>query len=170
MILNREELRDLIEEQGLITDYPHLETQLTPNGFDLTTGEIHTFDGSGKLDFSNSEREIPDSTPIEPEKQDPNDEYGWWDLDPGVYKVVANETVKIPNDLAAFAYPRSSLLRMGAHIQNGVWDGGFDGTSTFLLKVDNPDGIQLKENARVNHLVFVRMDETDEGYDGIYKA
>ncbi|MDY6776812.1 MAG: deoxyuridine 5'-triphosphate nucleotidohydrolase [Candidatus Nanohaloarchaea archaeon] len=170
MVLNREELKELIEEENLVEGYPHLETQLTPNGFDLTAAEIRTFDGPGKLDFSNDEREIPGTTPLEPVKKDDSDEYGWWELDPGVYKMVTNEKVKIPKDLAAIAFPRSSLLRMGATIDNGVWDGGFEGVSEFLLNVENPEGVEIKENARVNHIVFVRMEETEEGYDGIYKA
>ncbi|MDY6773814.1 MAG: deoxyuridine 5'-triphosphate nucleotidohydrolase, partial [Candidatus Nanohaloarchaea archaeon] len=120
-------------------------------------------------DFSNDEREIPGSTPITPEKQEEGDDYGWWELEKGVYKIVTNEVVDIPNNLVAFAFPRSSLLRMGAHIQNGVWDGGFRGKSEFLLKVDNPEGIEIKENARVNHIVFLRMEETEEGYNGIYR-
>lgn len=169
MVLNREELRKLIEEQDLITNYPHLETQLTPNGFDLTVGEIHTFDGPGKLDFSNDERDIPDSTKLEPEKKQPDDKYGWWQLDPGVYKIRMNEKVNIPNDLVGMAFPRSSLLRMGAYIENAAWDAGYSGPGEFLLKVDNPEGIEIKENARVNQLVFLHMDETEDGYDGIYK-
>ncbi|MFB6203604.1 MAG: deoxyuridine 5'-triphosphate nucleotidohydrolase [Candidatus Nanohaloarchaea archaeon] len=165
-MLNREELREAIEN-GLIEDYPHLETQLTPNGFDLTAGEIHEFQGPGKLDFSNSEREIPDSEPIEPEKKDPEDDYGWWKLEPGAYKVVTNETVDLPEDMIALAFPRSSLLRMGASIENGVWDAGFRGRSSFMLVVENPDGIEIKENARVNHIIFRRVNET-EGYSGRY--
>jgi len=170
MLLNRAELRALIEDETLLADYPHLETQLQANGFDLTAGEIHRFDGPGKLDFSNAERTIPDSTPIEPERQDPDDEYGWWALEPGVYKIVTNETFNIPNDLVGITFPRSSLLRMGAYIENAWWDAGFEGTGAFLLHVRNPDGIEIKENARVNQIGFVRMEATDDGYDGRYKA
>ncbi len=169
MVLNREELVERIEDENLIEDYPHLETQLTPNGFDLTAGEIHRYEGGGQMDFSNDEREIPDSTPIPPEKRDPDDEYGWWELSRGVYKIVANETVHIPNDLMAFTFPRSSLLRMGATIDNAAWEAGFEGTGAFMLHVENPDGIAIKENARVNQIVFVHMDETEEGYDGRYR-
>lgn len=168
MILNREELRRRITQEGLVEDYPHLETQLQPNGFDLTAAEIHTFDGPGKLDFSNDERELPDTTPLAPEKRDPSDDYGWWELEPGSYKVVCNETLHIPDDLVGIGFPRSSLLRMGAMIQNAFWDGGFSGTGAFLLTVDNPHGIHVKENARVNQLAFMRMDETGDGYDGAY--
>lgn len=169
MTLNREELRELIEEKGLLQNYIHLETQLTPQGFDLTVDEIHEYQGSGKLDFSNDEREIPDSEPIQPEKKDPEDEYGWWKLDQGTYKVVMNEKVDIPNDLAGYAFPRSSLLRMGVTIENAVWDSGFTGTGSFKISVDNSEGVEIKENARVNQLVFERVDQTEEGYNGKYQ-
>lgn len=169
MTLNREELREFIEEKGLIQDYIHLETQLTPQGFDLTIDEIHEYKGSGKLDFSNDEREIPDSEPIEPEKKDPEDDYGWWRLEKGTYKVVMNEKVDIPNNLTGYAFPRSSLLRMGVTIENAVWDSGFTGTGSFKISVDNPEGVEIKENARVNQLVFERTTETKEGYSGKYQ-
>ncbi len=165
-VLNREELEREIKKNSLIQDYPHLETQIQPQGFDLTAGEIHRYNGTGKLDFSNSEREIPESTAIEPEKKDPGDDYGWWSLDPGVYKVVMNEKVDIPNDIMGIAFPRSSLLRMGATIENAVWDSGYTGRGEFMLDVQNPEGIEIKENARLNQIVFIRMEETEQGYSG----
>ena len=167
MVLNRSELEDEIEA-GLIQDYIDLKIQLAPQGFDLTAGEIHEIEGSGKLDFSNSEREIPDSSKIEPVKKNRDDDYGWWELEQGSYKVVMNEKVDIPEYLTAFAFPRSSLLRMGCSIENAVWDAGFTGTGSFLLVVSNPEGVEIKENARVNQLVFYRIEEVDEGYDGRY--
>ena len=169
MILNREELEQAIEN-GLIQDYLHLETQLQPNGFDLTVAEIHRFNGSGKLDFSNSEREIPDTEKIKPEKKSSEDDYGWWDLEPGVYKVVMNEKVDIPKDLLGIAFPRSSLLRMGASTENAFWDGGYSGGGEFMLRVDNSEGIEIKENARINQIAFLKMEETESGYDGIYQG
>lgn len=168
MILNMQQLREAIEEENLIQDYIDLETQLTPQGFDLTAGEIHRFKGHGSLDFSNSEREIPETEKVEPVKKDEEDDYGWWQLEPGAYKVVMNEKVDIPEHLTAFAYPRSSLLRMGCSIENAVWDAGYTGTGSFLLVVENDQGVDIKENARVNQLVFHRIDETEDGYSGRY--
>ncbi|MFB6175295.1 MAG: deoxyuridine 5'-triphosphate nucleotidohydrolase [Candidatus Nanohalobium sp.] len=168
MTLNREQLKKMVEEKGLVQNFIDLETQLTPQGFDLTVDEIHKIEGAGSLDFSNGEREIPDSTPISSEKKDPEDEYGWWELEQGTYKIVMNEKVDIPNDLTGFAFPRSSLLRMGATIENAVWDAGFTGTGSFKLSVDNPEGIRIKENARVNQIVFEKIKETEEGYSGRY--
>lgn len=168
MILNRQQLREAIEEEDLIQDYIDLETQLTPQGFDLTAGEIHRIKGHGSLDFSNSEREIPESEKIEPVKKDEEDDYGWWQLEPGAYKVVMNEKVDIPEHLTAFAYPRSSLLRMGCSVENAVWDAGYTGTGSFLLVVENDQGVDIKENARVNQLVFHSIEETEDGYSGRY--
>jgi len=170
MPLNREQLEELIEEEDLVEGVIHLETQITPNGFDLTAGEIHRYEDEGSLDFSNDERELPETTPVKPEKKEAEDEYGWWVLEPGVYKIVANEKVNLPKDLMAFTFPRSSLLRMGATIDNAAWEAGFEGVGAFMLHVENPEGIEIKENARVNQIVFVEMEETEEGYDGIYRA
>ena len=88
-------------------------------------------------------------------------------LDKGVYKVVMNERVDIPENLTGYAFPRSSLLRMGCTIDYAVWDAGYTGTGSFLLTVNNEEGVEIKENARVNQLVFERIDST-EGYSGKY--
>lgn len=166
-MLNREQLEKAVEN-GLVQDYIHLETQLQPNGFDVTVAEIHGYRESGRLDFSNGEREIPETGEIEPEKQKESDDYGWWNLEPGVYKIVMNEKVDIPTNLVGIAFPRSSLLRMGATTENAFWDSGYTGGGEFMLKVGNREGIQIKENARINQIAFIQIDETDEGYSGIY--
>jgi len=169
-MLNREELKRLIAEKDLIADYVDLETQLTPNGFDLTASNIFEFDIQGALDFSNKERIVPVCKEIAPKKVNIDDKFGWWELKKGAYKVKTNESVDIPKDLIGVAFTRTSLLRMGAFTQNGVWDAGFKGRSEFILIVENPHGIKLKQNARVVQLVFQRISETAEGYNGIYKG
>jgi dUTP pyrophosphatase len=167
MTLNKAQLKERIEEDDLISNFIDLETQLQPAGFDLTAGEIHRFKEKGKLDFSNNEREIPKTEKVEPVKKSEGDDYGWWNLEEGAYKVKMNEKVNIPENLTGYAFPRSSLLRMGCTIDNAVWDAGYTGTGSFLLKVDNDEGVEIKENARVNQLVFEEIDST-EGYSGKY--
>jgi dUTP pyrophosphatase len=168
-MLNRQEIRDLIENQGLMKDYIELGTQLTPNGFDLTCAEIYEFKEGGALDFSNKERKIPNGRQILPQKINPLDKFGWWDLQPGAYKIKTNETCNIPKDLIALGFPRSSLLRMGAFVQNAVWDAGFQGRSEFILVVANPHGVRVKQNARLVQLMFMRVNETEQGYNGVFK-
>jgi dUTP pyrophosphatase len=167
-MLNKAQIKKLIEEKKLIEDAVDVDTQLTPNGFDLTAANIYEFISAGSLDFSNKERVLPTTRELEPRKRAAEDKFGWWNLPRGVYKVKTKETINMPNDLTALAFTRTSLLRMGAFTQNGAWDAGFCGKSEFILAVENPFGIHLKQNSRVVQLVFFTVSET-ESYNGIYK-
>jgi dUTP pyrophosphatase len=162
-MLNSSEIRRLIEERRLITEYVDLEKQLQPSGFDLSMGEVHLYEDSGRVDFSNEERAIAPSEPLRPDRD------GWYHLRSGCYTVVYNEVVRMPLDVAAIARTRSTLLRNGATVETAVWDPGYRGRSSSLLVVHNPHGIRLKRNARVAQLVFFRIKEVDEGYRGIFQ-
>ncbi len=168
-ILSREVIEKLIKEEGLLGDFIDLDTQLTPNGFDLTAARVFEFSSPAALDFSNKERVLPQTQAIEPGKAKQEDRFGWWELKKGCYKILTNETVKLPNDLIAVAFSRSSLLRMGAFVQTAVWDAGFCGRSEFILVVENTFGLRLKQNARIAQLVFFRAAKTQRGYNGVYK-
>ncbi|MCM8781597.1 MAG: deoxyuridine 5'-triphosphate nucleotidohydrolase [Candidatus Omnitrophica bacterium] len=167
-MLNRQEVEGFIKEKGLVDNYIDLKTQLTPNGFDLTVFKVFEFDAAGALDFSNRERIVPEGKEILPHKKNPDEKFGWWDLKKGAYKVKTNEVINLPNDLIAIAFSRTSLLRMGAFTQHGVWDAGFKGKGEFILVVENPQGIRLKQNARIAQLVFQSINETSDGYKGTY--
>ena len=178
-MLNRQEIEKLIKEKRLITGYLNLDIQLTPNGFDLSVSNVFEFIDSGALDFSNKERIIPQTEELKPHKKNPQDKsrtcaqvrdkFGWWNLKKGAYKIRANETFNLPKYLVVIAFPRSSLLRMGAFTQTAVWDAGFKGKSEFILVVENPKGLRLKQNARVIQAIFIRINKTDIGYEGIYQ-
>ena len=168
-MLNREEIKKLIDTRGLVKDAVDLETQLTPNGLDLTVKSIFAFEGAGALDFSNKERELPGTRELVPQKKSPEDQHGWWSLKPGAYKILTNETITLGKDLIGFAFTRSSLSRMGAFTHTGVWDAGFSGKSEFILHVANPLGVKIKQNARVVQLLFTHITETKDGYAGIYQ-
>lgn len=169
MVLNGEDIARRIKEERLIENYIDLKKQITPNGFDLTVNKIFSFKSKGYLDFSNQERKLPEIKELKPLQKSDEDKYGWWLLKRGAYRIVSNEICNLPNDLLAISFPRSSLLRMGAFTQTGVWDAGFRGKSEFILVVENPQGIKIKENARVVQLIFLRIREVKEGYKGVYK-
>lgn len=168
-MLNSQEIRRLIKEKSLIEGYLNLDIQLTPNGFDLTAGEIFEFKARGALDFSNREREIPNCKEILPKKKTPADKFGWWHLRKGAYKIRTNESFNLPDNLMAVAFPRSSLLRMGVFTQTGVWDTGFKGRSEFILVVENKKGVRIKQNARIVQVIFLKMNQASRGYQGIYQ-
>jgi len=162
-MLNDKQLRELITEHKLVTNYIDLDTQLQPSGFDLSLESIEAYQGGGAVDFSNKERVIADTKPLTPDKE------GWYNLEQGVYKVVYNEVVKMPLDVAAIARTRSTLLRNGAEVGTAVWDPGYEGRSSSMLIVHNPDGLRLKKDARVAQLIFFHTGEVSQGYNGVYQ-
>jgi dUTP pyrophosphatase len=162
-VLNSSEIRLLVEEKQLISGYIDLETQLQPTGFDLSLAAILGFKSRGSVDFSNVEREIAPSEPLEPDDED------WYCLKQGCYTIVYNEVVKMPLDIVAMARSRSTMLRNGASVETAIWDPGYQGRSSSLLVVSNPNGIRLKRDARVVQLVFFGIEEVQNGYAGIYQ-
>lgn len=157
MILPKQHLSNVIEE--LISD-----NQRQPAGIDVTLKEIRKFDSPGRIDFDNSTRKISDTTALEYNNEEVH-------LSPGSYKVVFNEYVKIPSDVAAICLPRSSILRCGADLNCALWDPGYEGRSEALLVVYNEHGITLKRNAKIGQLVFIKLSEQAKSlYEGRYKG
>jgi dUTP pyrophosphatase len=166
-VLSREQLRSLIDtnDRPLITGLIDVDAQLQPNGVDLTLREITRHDGQGSIGVSNADRALPELAPV------PFDEQGWVTLEPGVYHILYNEVVDIPESLMALGRPRSSLNRCGVTIHTAVWDAGYNGRSTSMLVVNNPNGFRVQRDSRVMQLVFFGMSEaTAEGYRGRYQG
>lgn len=158
MILTKDEIERLAIVSNLIGP-----SQLQPAGVDLTVREVFALEGEGALDFDNSERRLSETRRLE------FDSKGWLHLPKGAYKITYNEVVKIPDDVLALAFPRSSLTRCGASVLCAVWDPGYHGRSESLLVVYNERGIRLKKNARVVQMIFLRLtNHAPETYKGRY--
>jgi len=163
-VLGRDEvLRRVLGEPPLLRGWWNLEAQAQPHGFDLRVEEVERFRGPGRLG-----REGRDLPPTEPVPFDPD---GWVWLAPGAYRITFAETVHLPADLMALAWPRSSLLRMGATVLNAVWDAGYEGRSRALLVVHNLHGLWLERGARVVQMVFLALDApVPHPYRGAYQG
>ncbi|HUW66891.1 MAG TPA: deoxyuridine 5'-triphosphate nucleotidohydrolase [Candidatus Nanoarchaeia archaeon] len=160
--------QELIEAQNtrpsLIEQMIDPAVQIQPNGIEMTLQSVHKLQGAGSIAFDNSERTLPDTKNLE------FDQDGWLHLGPGIYKIIYNEVVNIPDNIAAIARARSSLLRCGVALETAVWDAGYSGRSESLLVVHNPDGFRIKRDARVVQLIFFKFSSSvDEGYSGIYQ-
>ena len=139
-------------------------TQYQPCGIDMSLKEVYRFVDSGVIDFDNKERKISKVEAISF-----NNEFV--ELKAGAYKVMFNEYVRIPKDLAAICLPRSSMLRCGATLECALWDPGYEGRSEALLVVRNDFGIKLKKNAKIGQMVFIKLSEsTHTLYEGTYKG
>jgi dUTP pyrophosphatase len=139
-------------------------SQFQPAGIDITLKEAYSFKNAGMIDFDNSERKISDVEPISFESDKIT-------LKPGAYKVVFNEYVRIPKNVAGLCLPRSSLLRCGVTLECAVWDPGYEGRSEALLVVRNEHGVSFKKNAKIGQMIFIRLAEDASSlYEGRYKG
>jgi len=163
--LSDTEIRELIsKEPPLVKDYLDLEKQTQPNGFEMTVSEVYELIGAGAVDFDNSGRKTPEKKIL------PFGHDGWIHLNPGVYSIVLNEFVNIPQNIGAVAYHRSSLTRSGVTLGTAVWDAGYSGRSECLVIVSNPAGFNMKKDARVMQLLFFYLgSDADYLYNGIYQ-
>lgn len=178
MFLNKEEIRKLIEEEGMVEDYIDLDMQLQPAGIDLTVDNISRFATrnylkpcrEGCVDFDNSKREIPKTLKLGYYTTFYVDSYGntkrFYFIKPGSYKIEFNEKINLPKNIVGIGRTRSTLLRCGATISSGVWDPGYSGHGQVLLTVGAP--LKIYKNARVFQLQFMRCNSTEK-YDGIYQ-
>ena len=163
-VLSKQDIHRLLQQEPpLIEDYIDLETQVQPNGIDLTLREVALLQTSGKIAASDSQRLVSDLAPLV------FDGLGFIDLMPGAYIITYNEIVHLPNNVMALARPRSSLLRCGVTVNTAVWDAGHSGRSQSLMVVYNPHGFRLQRNARIVQLVFLQLTRETEGYHGAYQ-
>ncbi|RMH73311.1 MAG: deoxyuridine 5'-triphosphate nucleotidohydrolase [Gemmatimonadetes bacterium] len=164
-VFTEHDIRTLLnQDPPLLSGLIDPAVQVQPNGVDLSLKAVYQFKGAGTLDFSNTARQLPETTELQ------FDAKGWLPLAPGCYLVQFNEVVNLPQDVMALARPRSSMLRVGATVESAVWDAGYCGQSQSLLVVYNPQGLHLQQNARILQLVFFRLGTKTNGYQGIYQG
>jgi dUTP pyrophosphatase len=164
-VLTGEEIRERLQETPpLLEGWVDLGSQLQPHGFDLTVREVAVFAGTGWVG-EGEKRGLAPPLPL------PFDGDGGLTLGPGVYLVTFNEVVRLPLDVMALAFPRSTLLRCGVSLHSAVWDAGYHGRSQALLAVHNPAGFRLSRNARLAQMVFFALGRrVARGYQGRYQG
>ena len=137
MVLSREQLEKIKHVYGFLDDDAEREA-MQPNGVDLSVEKVFEFRSRGYLGVDinapSEYREMP--TEVDPEE--------YWLLPPGAYAVRFSETIDLPDDVMAYLWPRSSLLRSGVSLQTAVWDAGYTGKGQSLLVVHNPYGYRLE--------------------------
>jgi len=164
-VLSRQDIQRLLQQEPpLVEGYLDLDTQVQPNGFDLTVREIALPQTSGRITVSDTQRVVSDLAPLV------FDGLGFIELMPGSYIITYNEIVHLPNNVMALARPRSSLLRCGVNVDTAVWDAGYSGRSVSLMVVHNPRGFRLQRNARIVQLFFFQLTGETEGYSGSYQG
>lgn len=146
------ESEEILEQ---ISDIIHEDTQLHDRHLDLTVAEVHRLTESGSLDFGGSEFTPAGTEPINPEKRNPNDDYGWWDLKIDTYKAVFNESIEIADNSIAIITPHSHAEKAGLII-NTLFLTSKDDLNDLEMYFHVPvAGCKIKENARIATLRYL---------------
>jgi deoxycytidine triphosphate deaminase len=93
-----------------------------------------------------------------------------WKLPSGIYALTFNEKVTIPATHTGFIVSRSSIYRMGSHINSPIWDPGFttgDNEMGTTMIVHVP--IEIEKDARVGQFYMVSNEVVDELYNGQFQ-
>ncbi|KXA91825.1 hypothetical protein AKJ65_08345 [candidate division MSBL1 archaeon SCGC-AAA259E19] len=140
------------ETAEFLKDLVHLETQAEDRGLDLTVDKIYELKNRGEIDFGGSERSDADIAEIEPELRNPEDDYGWWELESGTYLIKHNE--ELETEKISVIQPLSRLTRNGAvHPVKLV-------TRLELLPLHvSGSGISIKENSRVSRVIMLENED-----------
>ena len=122
--------------------------QVHEHGIDLTVSAVYEVAAPGQLDFGGDELEDADLEPVATDRRQPDDEFGWWDLEGGQYVIQHNEFLTDLEESLQLQ-PRNELLaRGGSHPSVLVT------THLPLMPVTVADGgLQIKENARISTLL-----------------
>ena len=132
----------------LVSDIIHKETQQHENNLDLTVSEIYSFTGPGPLDFGGSEFQPAKTEMIKPEKDDQEDNYGWWKLPAGIYKAVFNEKIKDADQTIALLTLHEHAKKAGI-INNEGFVSDEDNDHLSINFIVPESGCNIKENARM---------------------
>jgi len=136
----------MTDPEPSVEDTVHEETQDTEEGFYLTVANVYVVEEAGRIDFGGGELEKAGLKPVETEKRNPDDDYGWWNLDAGTYVVEHNESLDVSEPVTVRT--RTELLERGAyHPTVHVTE------LPFLPLTAGGDGLRVKENARISAVV-----------------
>lgn len=122
-------------------------TQTDGPGLDVTVSTIYSITEPGRVDFGGGELVSANLRPVETERRNPEDEYGWWNLGAGQYLLEYNERLDGEPEVPLVLQTRDAVRARGA----------FHPT-LFVTNLEpvplvvGSGGIRLKENARVSTL------------------
>ncbi|CAN5414701.1 hypothetical protein BH23BAC3_BH23BAC3_34540 [soil metagenome] len=141
---------------GIYETLIHQDTQQHHLHTDLTMAEIFNITSAGSLDFGGSEFEPAETELINPEKKNPDDEYGWWKLDSGTYRAQFNEKAVLPEYKLGVLLPHQHTDQAGL-IMNSRLIFRYESSNGELqttFHVPN-SGTAIKENARIASLFIL---------------
>ncbi len=118
--------------------------QIDEHGVHLTAGAISSIEGPGQIDFGGDEHNPCRDRELTPKKRSAQDDYGWWELEEGYYRVHFNESI-IPGSGVFLIASNDRLLACGCSVTPTI---AASGNISTILTVPSY-GTAIKENARI---------------------
>jgi hypothetical protein len=147
-ILSGEKIASLTK--GLIS----AKKQMSASSMDLTIRSVSLVNLGGHLDFGGSEYKEASAAPLAPVKNTPEEPYGWWKLHSCNFLIRFNEIITAPQNSLIMIFPHERIVAAGISHPTIVVDK-VDENLCISIHV-GPEGISIKENARVSRaVVFV---------------
>lgn len=164
MILGKEKIKELMKD-GLVENMIDANVQIQSDSVDLTIGYILIPWEKAFIDFDNSRRHISGLHRLPPSEDN------IYHLSTNKsYVVKIREKINLPKNIAGLIKSRSSLVRSGVYIESSVWDSGYSGYGSVLLRVTNPYGFDATIDARICQIIFFKVEGETGGYSGIYQG
>lgn len=162
--LSRQTIIKLMDETPpIIDEFIDFNSQIQPNGFDLTLHDVSNFKSHSVIGTNNNSRVLAETSQLKFEDS------GKLFLPQGSYRITLNEKINLPSGIMSLCQTRSSLLRSGIAINSGIGDAGYSGKYQALMTIYNPYGFSVEKNSRILQIVFFHLDnETSQAYEGIY--
>lgn len=145
--------------------------KINPNGVDLAPTQVTKlpmgltiFLQGNKRGYLGSESElVTDKERILP------DEAGFYFFERGAMYELRFPEVNIPATCTGFAFPRSSINRLGIiKLESAIFDSGYEGEPTQVIFT--PINAKVHEREAVIQLVFIRNEKAAEKlYSGFYQ-
>jgi len=132
-----------------ISNIVHQETQLHDDHIDLTVSEVHKVSGAGYLDFGGSEFKPAITEKITPEKRRSDDDYGWWKLGNGPFRIIFNESLTLESSQTGIISSHRHSRQSGL-VSNTNLISSEDNQERLSMNITVSEaGCNIKENARI---------------------
>lgn len=136
------------------------------SGYDLRLGQVHEISGEGYLGIE--ERKTPEAKLVMEYQEGKKQVYR---LEPGRQALLTTvESVKLPENITANLWARSTLYRSGIILSGGNVAPGYEGKLSFTLFNCGKCPVSIEMGARIVHILFFEVSGKSNVYRGQWKG
>jgi deoxycytidine triphosphate deaminase len=153
----------ILGHKSLTKLFPNFEEDIKENGIDLRIGMLEGFVQDNKIvGVVDDEKYLPETYPIKARN-------GMYELLPNnYYLLTVDREIWIPDGYCQIYLLRSTFVRSGLILSNGVGDNDYQGHLQFGLYNPTNHSIFIGENERVIQALTIKNDGTAKNYRGDY--